>query len=373
MPDYPLPVDSEDISNLPRIRVTPALPVDLPIDPMTGNPIYADSSQAAVAPDWMQKLTGTGDATERYQTWPEKMLRSGLALPADVYEGRTSVESVTGYPGSVEPSNTQMVPRAIPRMLGMGNFTVPTGESEIRRAQDMAGLAGMSTIGIKPGTASVGSGMIRNEKPNPYITDSYHGSPTELQGGNLLSHYELYKKIDPKYVDEIGIPKEYTFYSAKNSKLADEYSSGHPDNMFTGQERNNITPLKLDTSEYHTFDAKDKKWLDVEYKVISEARKAGKKGVIVKNVIDNPDGIQGANSLTGQPETIYITLDPATVRSRFAKFDSENYGKAGLLLEDSKAATATATVIDSNGKERKLIPIPYDPFRMTPVEGNPFQ
>lgn len=63
-------------------------------------------------------LTGN-NGEERYQTWPERMVRSGLALPADVYEGREAIiDPTTGH----------------------------TAQPVIERTQDLAGLAGMSSI-----------------------------------------------------------------------------------------------------------------------------------------------------------------------------------------------------------------------------------
>lgn len=121
---------------------TNGLPVEY--DPYTGNQILSDVS---TAPNIMQKLFGA-PGVERFQTWPERMARSGLALPADVYEGRTPIESPTGYPGSVPPSSVEMEPRSIPKALGMGNFTVPGATSEIARAQDTSGMAGMGGIGM---------------------------------------------------------------------------------------------------------------------------------------------------------------------------------------------------------------------------------
>ena len=75
-------------------------------------------------PKPIKKLLGVG-GEERYQTWPERTVRSAFTLPAQMYSGE-----------------------------------VPMGsDEEIQRAQDIAGLAGGTMFaGVKPGVATLGAG-----------------------------------------------------------------------------------------------------------------------------------------------------------------------------------------------------------------------
>lgn len=81
----------------------------------------------------VNKITGAG-GEERFQFWPERMLRSGFSLPHDVMTGQEPI---------IDPA------------------TGRTSERVIERAQDMAGLAGGSTLFNRPGVATLGSGATR--------------------------------------------------------------------------------------------------------------------------------------------------------------------------------------------------------------------
>lgn len=155
-----LPVEYDPNYQPLRITVNPrdeglALPVSV------GNTSDLINSSAPIAPSAIDRLFGT-NGQERFQTWPERMVRSGLALPADVYEGRTPIESPTGYPGSLQPSyvTRDIEPTKIPftnyeipsvlNALGVKSLNVPNENSEIARAQDTAGMAGLGGIGMAP-------------------------------------------------------------------------------------------------------------------------------------------------------------------------------------------------------------------------------
>lgn len=114
---------------------------------------YDNQAQAALPaqPDmWAtvaragKRLLGVG-GEERYQTWPERTIRSALTLPAEVYQGTVQTgpglrrEDVTDIPGTAQPLDPL-----------------------IERAQDVAGLAGGTMFaGVKPGVASLGAGPVR--------------------------------------------------------------------------------------------------------------------------------------------------------------------------------------------------------------------
>lgn len=82
-------------------------------------------------------LFGTGEG-ERFQTWPERMLRSGFSLPGDVATGKVPV---------TDPE------------------TGRTAETVIERAMDTGGLMGGGALTVqKPGSATLGSGPIKPPK-----------------------------------------------------------------------------------------------------------------------------------------------------------------------------------------------------------------
>ena len=89
------------------------------------------------------KLFGM-EGQERYQTWPEKMVRSGFNLPSDVLSGKENYiaglrrEDVTDIPGKAQPN-----------------------DAVIERAQDTSGLMGTGGL-VGPGGVALGSGpMLR--------------------------------------------------------------------------------------------------------------------------------------------------------------------------------------------------------------------
>jgi hypothetical protein len=169
---------------------------------------------------------------------------------------------------------------------------------------------------------------------NPFTTDAYHGTrgfrgtEVEPKSGYAIHRdgYEFSvwdttnrRTISPKFKSEAEanawIDKRVgsELFSTSNPELADDYALG-----------SQIMPLKLNTKDYHVFDAKGSNWQYANKHAIFEAEQLGKKGVVLKNVIDN-------NGVDRGPQTVYITLDPSTVRSKFAKFDPAKYGESGLL------------------------------------------
>jgi Transglycosylase SLT domain len=85
-------------------------------DPFSGTMQMNDQSQVAKP---LQRLFGL-NGQERYQTWPERMVRSGLTAPLDALTGQMQVN---------DPETN-----------------MPTGEA-IQRSMDVAGLAGGGGIG----------------------------------------------------------------------------------------------------------------------------------------------------------------------------------------------------------------------------------
>lgn len=217
---------------------------------------------------------------------------------------------------------------------------------------------------------------------NPFTTDAYHGTPGQWKDNriNPMSGIRInqigdkfevknivggwtYKSDFPTkeaahdWLDKKGLGE---FYSAANPKLAEGYSGYDKDLPMMLSSGSNLMPLKLDTSNYHTVDAKGKTWDAVNQFAINEANQLGKKGIIVRNVLDDADSHRSIG-----PQTVYITLDPSTVRSKFAKFDPAKFHESGLMK-----ASGLPIYSDENGNQ--LLPTQKGLIKLIPVEGNPF-
>lgn len=162
-----------------------------------------------------------------------------------------------------------------------------------------------------------------------FTQDAYHGSPREFKG----------EVVKPS-VDQILDDPTKRFVSAENPELSDLYAKDYEkDKYLKGA---NQLPLKLNTEDYLIYDAKGKQWDKVNSKAIAEAKIKDKKGVRIENVLDQP-----GNEKDLGPQTVFISLDPSTVRSKFAQFDPAKKDESGLLL-------GKATPI--------LTPVDYNPF-----------
>ena len=95
-------------------------------------------SRSPIVNEVFDTLTTDRPGKPRLQLWPERMVRSGLALPGDVMSGRVPV---------IDPE------------------TGHTSSELIERAQDTAGLAVPGALIQRPGTATLGSGPVRAVKP----------------------------------------------------------------------------------------------------------------------------------------------------------------------------------------------------------------
>jgi len=186
--------------------------------------------------------------------------------------------------------------------------------------------------------------LIKGPKVEPrgeYTEPAYRG----------LSLYGKTAEPNPVFKYE----KAGNMYSTADPMLADMYAgylSTHPGIKVPPGEfsaGSQVMPLMINTKDYHYFDAKGAIWQKANPKAIQEAHEAGKKGVIVDNVWDEPN----STTALGKPNKIYITFPSgaSTVKSRFAKkFDpsSENImhgiGTIGI-------GTAAAGYISTEQKE----------------------
>ncbi len=155
--------------------------VYIPTEPYTptGESMYAQPApdNALVSPPQEQgalsrginRLLGTQFGEERYQTWPEKMIRSAATLAGDVVSGAVPVlppgsrrEDVTDEPAPGVDSNAPWwkVSRWVPPVAAQPNDVM------MERAQDLAGVAMGGGIGgtgkaAAAGEAVLGSGPVR--------------------------------------------------------------------------------------------------------------------------------------------------------------------------------------------------------------------
>jgi len=125
-------------------------------DPMSGLQIGGESAdEPSPEPQsefsrTISRLTGTQFGESRSQSWPEKMVRSGVTLAGDVLYGRQNVvppglrrEDFTDIPAPSEPTEDSTW---LGRKLNLPPVSAQPNDPMMERAQDMAGLAGGQTL-----------------------------------------------------------------------------------------------------------------------------------------------------------------------------------------------------------------------------------
>jgi hypothetical protein len=111
-------------------------------------------------------------------------------------------------------------------------------------------------------------------------------------------------------------------YSTNSPVLADMYAgylNKHPGYKVppgTFSDGAQVMPLRIDTKDYHVYDAKGGSWQEHNAIAVIEAQQQGKPGVIVKNVKDEPNSTH-----TLPPKHVFITFPEGagTVKSAYAK------------------------------------------------------
>lgn len=113
--------------------------------PDVGEPAIGDGGQFSAGTKPGNKLFGTG-GEERFQTWPERMIRSGATLPGDVYSGKEAMlppglrrEDYTDIPAPTEPTDDSTW---LGKQFGMAPVGAQPNDAVYERAQDTAGMAG---------------------------------------------------------------------------------------------------------------------------------------------------------------------------------------------------------------------------------------
>lgn len=203
----------DEITSLPvsplRITVRPSrLQDELDFaDRLAGLPVEQPSSLVSVPPTYGVPYSGTlpvkvNKAIE--QTWPVRMVQSGVSLPKDVYEGKID----------------------------------PLSDEGIQRTQDLAGLGVVGPLAMKPGTATLGSGMTRNSKMAKDIhgnelTD-YHGNPIPVGPDGKITMYHRTNTPEAKeaiYKTGKFKSKENTDETFFSDNLESEYGKGFGDHV----------------------------------------------------------------------------------------------------------------------------------------------
>lgn len=201
-----------------------------------------------------------------------------------------------------------------------------------------------------------------------FTTDVYHGAKSKFIGPelNIPPGYGFYASTAPELADMYaGIRGEY----AKNRSWMPQTSEqGSAMSRYFGQSGESVLPLRINPSEYHEVDAGGLNWAThsgdesgalVMNKALKYAKENGKKGVIVRNIYDEP---LGDTRELGAPKDVYIPLDPTTVRSRFANFDPSKIHLNDLLASMGGVAVASGLahdVVQGHGDRlRALVPMP---------------
>jgi hypothetical protein len=173
------------------------LPVDQSYDPATGVS-YPTSTSPYTSGLPVEKnslvdiLTGAGGG-ERYQLFPEKIVRSALSLPTDVMQGKVQ---------------TPIVPPSVPISSDVG------GEDELlQRVQDMAAMMGGGGVGMaeKGAVGSAGGKLVQPEIKAPLLNKFGEGYEFNVEPSSISKNgYEA--TVIPK--DRSGFQK----YKPRNNK-----------------------------------------------------------------------------------------------------------------------------------------------------------
>ena len=215
------------------------LPEGVKLTPVEGDP-FSGVMQGAEVPKPINKLFGTG-GEERYQLWPEKMIRSGLSLPGDVMAGRQALPGTEG-----DTPGLSNLPGSVP-------YGSPEGQQGLARVQDMAGLAGVGGVPMaKPGALGAAGGAMVQPAPEilnrvlPALKDLKTGEVSTVRRGN--THVDA---IHDKWQKEGGDPNADNGTVIEN--MLDRHAPGYYDpKTKTFHDRNEPEWQNIDSSELMT-------------------------------------------------------------------------------------------------------------------------
>jgi len=132
----------------------------------------------------------------------------------------------------------------------------------------------------------------------------YHGSPDKRwvsQDGTFKTTKERYGHEDP----------ERRFYFSSDHHVAKTYANPRRAWDYQNAEEG-VVPVYLKLEKPMTIDAKGGHWRDTD-DMIDEAKKAGHDGVIIHNVRDEYNVMQGEH--TGRKSTVYVAFHPHQIKA----------------------------------------------------------
>jgi hypothetical protein len=205
-------------------------------------------------------------------------------------------------------------------------------------------LAAKATGSTSPLAANPAKADWQREKDRikgKFTTPAYHGQTSQEDQG-----FRLYN--EPKS------PTGKKRFAAAQPELSKLYAPG------------DVSKYWLNTNDYHMFNAQGKSWGDIGKKAIDEAAKAGKKGIIVHNVADEPN--LGMSKLG--PQTTYVIFDQSTVRSEKAQFDPAKWHLPDILA--SGAGIAVAGSLTGDKAEAAPLPRTLKLYHASPADFEKF-
>jgi hypothetical protein len=181
--------------------------------------------------------------------------------------------------------------------------------------------------------------------------------------GNYVT--EAFRGMEVKPGGDFGPEfKGDRMFSSVSTRLADMYTSyisKHPGtNPQPGayKEGASVVPMWIDTSDYLLTDAKGKQWTEFNAGAIQQAKAQGKKGVVIDNVVDEPNS---TNTLG--PQKIFVTFPDgqSTVKSKFAaRFDPTSKdisrGIAAVGITGAAGGIAMAPTDAKAGEDPEALP-----------------
>jgi hypothetical protein len=210
----------------------------------------------------------------------------------------------------------------------------PPGQSQMTPAQ---GQAWVNAFQNQRTPAQLEKDRIKGK----FTTPAYHGQANAADQG-----FRLYN--EPKS------PTGKKRFAAAQPELSELYASG------------NVSKYWLNTNDYHMFNAGGKSWGTIGKKAIDEATKAGKKGIIVHNVADEPN--LGMDKLG--PQTTYVIFDQSTLRSEKAQFDPAKWHLPDILA--SGAGIAVAGGLTGDKAEAAPLPKTLKLYHASPADFEKF-
>jgi hypothetical protein len=229
-------------------------------------------------------------------------ITQGLLTPEAAQKQFDSVAKASGWPAGSWKAPAPTLPGAAPQTLAEAVAALKSklaGQAPKVIPDDLSKLPDKSPEARASDAARLG-----------YTTPAYKGMSGEAQR-----------------VTDIGKTPEGGSFSAADPRLANQYASEG-----WSKQNQTVLPMLLNTQDYMVYNARGATYAGVNSRVIAEAKAQGAKGVVVLNVLDHPTGktpVPGHPDLG--PQTVYITLDPSTARSKFARFDPAKSSIADLL------------------------------------------